>query len=95
MTFGSTPDLSLRVGRRLGALAGTVGAHVVSLGVDLAPGVERNTKQALGKRKARVAGMICRRRRLQRYRKALPRDKYRIGKIYTAGVKPAVSFGDT
>eukprot|EP00959_Pyramimonas_sp_CCMP1952_P015097 319506-Pyramimonas_sp.AAC.1 len=39
--------------------------------------------------------MIRRRRRLQRYRKALPRDKHRIGKIYTAGVKPAVSFGDT
>eukprot|EP00959_Pyramimonas_sp_CCMP1952_P426133 8925560-Pyramimonas_sp.AAC.1 len=38
MTFGSTLDLSLRVGRRLGTLAGTVGTHVVSLGVDLAPG---------------------------------------------------------
>ncbi|CAK0868494.1 unnamed protein product, partial [Prorocentrum cordatum] len=36
MTFGSTPDLSLRVGRRLGTLAGTVGAHVVSLGVSAA-----------------------------------------------------------
>eukprot|EP00959_Pyramimonas_sp_CCMP1952_P072282 1509586-Pyramimonas_sp.AAC.1 len=42
LTFASSPALSLRIGRRLGTLAGTVGTHVVSLGVDLAPGSKRN-----------------------------------------------------
>eukprot|EP00959_Pyramimonas_sp_CCMP1952_P359416 7525921-Pyramimonas_sp.AAC.1 len=38
--------------------------------------------------------MVRRHRKLKRSTGALPRDKGRIGKIYTAGVRPAVSFGD-
>eukprot|EP00959_Pyramimonas_sp_CCMP1952_P000843 16807-Pyramimonas_sp.AAC.1 len=39
--------------------------------------------------------MVKRHRVLKRFQRALPRDRGRIGKNYTAGVKPALTFGDT
>eukprot|EP00959_Pyramimonas_sp_CCMP1952_P056068 1171112-Pyramimonas_sp.AAC.1 len=38
---------------------------------------------------------MIRHRILCKYRNALPRERFRIGKIYTAGVKPGLTFGDT
>ena len=93
MTFASDPDTSRRLGKQLGILAGTVGTHVISLGCDLAPGGHRSKKGHLKRRKGRIKDMIRRHRILVRYRKALPRDRARLGKIYTTGVKPGLSFG--
>ena len=95
MTFASDPGTARRLGDRLGILAGEVGTHAVSLGCDLAPGGSRGARGHLKKRKQRFADMTRRHRLLRKYRKALPRERFRIGKIYTAGVKPALSFGDT
>ena len=95
MTFASDAETSRRLGKQLGILAGTVGTHVISLGCDLAPGGRRNKKGHLNMIKGRLKDMVRRHRILLRYRKALPRDRARLGKIYTTGVKPGLSFGDT
>ena len=52
MTFASDAETSRRLGEQLGILAGTVGAHVISLGCDLAPGGRRNKKGHLKRRGA-------------------------------------------
>eukprot|EP00959_Pyramimonas_sp_CCMP1952_P013398 282538-Pyramimonas_sp.AAC.1 len=67
---------------------------MVTLGCDLAPGGERCRKGRLSKGRVRLKNMIRRHRILCGYRKSLPRERFRIGKIYAAGVKPGLAFGD-
>eukprot|EP00959_Pyramimonas_sp_CCMP1952_P339731 7115005-Pyramimonas_sp.AAC.1 len=74
-------------------MAGTVTNSTVSLGTDLAPGQRRSTKNAFHSRKVRFRCMYKRHKVLQRYRRSLPRQKGRIGKIYVAGLQPAATFG--
>eukprot|EP00959_Pyramimonas_sp_CCMP1952_P358030 7496520-Pyramimonas_sp.AAC.1 len=74
-------------------MAGQVSTGIVSLGSDLAPGRRRGARRATWKRKQRFQDMRKRHRVLQRYTRALPRQRGRMGNIYTAGVLPAATFG--
>ena len=94
-TVASSPQLAQVLRARLGPLAGTVSAAAVTLGVDLAPGRSRGAAGAADKLRARFRTAVLRHRRLKRIARRLTKSKRALGKIYVAGVKPAMTFGAT
>eukprot|EP00973_Karenia_brevis_P093341 12416909-Karenia_brevis.AAC.1 len=92
-TVSTSSSLLKRLGVRLKAFAGECASAGKNLGIDYAPGVARGVKGATKVLRKRLGSMHMRAKKLKKWTKRLLRDKGRMGKIYTAGLRPAVDYG--
>ena len=93
-TFASNASVAQRLARKLARYCPSVPSNaVVSLGCDLAPGQRRACKGGLLQRKTRFQSMRKRHGFIKYFRKKLPRDRSRMGKIYISGVRPGAGYG--